>query len=139
MHHSQSEMRTAPARAPIAEVKKDGHLPNKTSRRLPQLRCEACSKAFDKLAGRRKRFCSDACRKAAERAKDGRNASKVTCNVASGNALNRPFGSMGCKAPSRHPYLLNILGGGTHRWPGAHSIDRATIECIRRREIGGTE
>ena len=83
--------------------------PPKNCKRPPQVRCEACSKAFDKRAGRRKRFCTDACRMAAQRA-------KTESSVAFGNALKTPYGSIGCEAispdpyPSRFSVPLDLLG-----------------------------
>jgi hypothetical protein len=31
---------------------------------------------------------------------------------------------------------LNILGGGSFRWPNTPKLDRCTLENIRRSEIG---
>ena len=106
--------------------------PAEKFKRPPQVRCEACSKAFDKRAGRRKRFSTDACRMAAQRA-------KTESSVAFGNALNSLYGSIGCEAispdpyPSRFSVPLDLLGAG-HRWPGTPKLDREMWERILRRE-----
>ena len=102
----------------------------------PQLRCESCSKSFDKGAGRRKRFCSDACRKAAERAKEARNSPGAQFSVASGNALNQQTKSIACKRiwPDPCPAPLDLLGRGC-RWPKSRKLDRDVWQRILRAEV----
>jgi hypothetical protein len=115
---------------------------NFQARRGVQLQCEACSKPFGKRGGRRKRFCSDACRKVAERVKEAACCSQAQCSVASGNDLISPSSSTGCNAKTPDPYPsrlsvpVDVLGRG-HRWPGAKPIDRKTWANIVHREIGG--
>lgn len=136
-------MQTAPAnRGGAKEIIDDSGIDRfSTSRRCPQLKCECCTKSFPKRAGRRRRFCSDACRQASTLAQEARNSSDAECSVATGNALNRPDNSKGCGALSRHPHPsrfsvpLDLLGRG-HRWPGAARLDRATRDKIAWREIG---
>jgi hypothetical protein len=101
--------------------------PNDKSKQV-NLCCEACSRSFVKNSGRRKRFCSDACRKAAQRAKEAQNGFQVGCSAASGNALDRPYNSKGCRAkienpyPSRFSVPRDLLGRG-YCWPGAAEIE----------------
>src|SRR5581483_1478382 len=98
----------------------DAKRDNKPKRGL-QLRCEACGKSFDKTRGRRKRFCSDACRAALQRAKEANSGSGVEFSVAFGNALNSRYNSKAYKPktrdlhPSRFSVPLDLLGKG-HRW-----------------------
>jgi hypothetical protein len=104
-----------------------------------QLQCEACRKPFYKKAGTRRRFCSDACRMAAARAREARGGSKVECSVAFGNALNHPCNSKSYKPkspdlyPSQFSVPIDLLGRG-HHWPGAPKLDRKIWEAILRRE-----
>jgi len=140
-----SEMQKAPAdeaRARAKESQSDrGAARHSTPHRLPQLQCECCSKSFNKRAGRRRRFCSDACRMASARAKEALNGSEVQSTLAFGNAPNRPYDSKRYKAISRDPYPsrfsvpLDLLGRG-HRWPDAPKLDSKTRDKILWREIG---
>src|SRR5690349_9082507 len=68
-------MQNAPADEARARAR--GTARHSTPHRLPQLQCECCSKSFNKRAGRRRRFCSDACRMASARAKEALNGSEV--------------------------------------------------------------
>lgn len=112
---------------------------HRATRRGVQRRCEACSKTFDKKAGRRRRFCSDACRVAAARAREARKGSEVECSIAFGNAQNSADISKTYKAKEAYPcpsifsVPLNLLGSG-RQWPGAPTLDRATREKILWRE-----
>src|SRR5262249_61767988 len=59
--------------------------PDENCKRVPQLRCEMCGVKFDKGVGRRRQFCSDACRKAASRT--AKRTTQVSSPVQSGNGL----------------------------------------------------
>jgi hypothetical protein len=128
--------------AAAEKSKEVGHPSNNPTRHGPQLRCEACSKPFDKRAGRRRRFCSDACRKAAQRVKEAACCFHTECSTASVNDSESVTTSRAKTDfwPDPHPSCLSapidILGRG-HRWPGARKIDRKTWANIIHREIGG--
>lgn len=69
--------------------KREGELQTHRCGRVPQRQCETWRKVFDKRLGRKKRFCSDACRKAAQRAQEARNRSQVNAASRSETLLNR--------------------------------------------------
>jgi hypothetical protein len=95
-------------------------------------RCEHCSREMPTrsrgAAGRKKRFCSDACRKSNSREELSR-----WCPEIESKTLNN---SSGYKAKNGHlyPSPLDVLGGG-HAWPQPSNLDRATWEKILWREV----
>src|SRR5262249_12121764 len=100
-------------------------------------RCEMCGVKFDKGVGRRRQFCSDACRKAASRT--AKRTTQVSSPVQSRNGLKNTDTSVTCKPRNSHLHPrgfsipLDLLGKG-HRWAGAPRLDRATWEKILWRE-----
>src|SRR4029079_11544493 len=103
-------MQNAPAdeaRARAKDSQSDrGIARHSTPHRLPQLQCECCSKSFNKRAGRRRRFCSDACRMASAQAKEALNGSEVQSTLAPKRykaILRDPY-------PSRFTVPLDLLG-----------------------------
>ena len=113
--------------------------PEGNCKRSPQVRCAMCGKPSDKRNGRRRLYCSDACRMAAHRIRAGSHGSHDPSVIPLRNGLKNPDDSIGCEAPKRDPHPsqfdvpLNILGGG-YRWPGAPQLDRETRERILCRE-----
>ena len=109
--------------------------PGDNCKRPSQVRCEACGKLSDKARGRPRRYCSDACRMAAYRARAASDGSAIPLR----NGLKSSNGSIGCEAakrdlpPSRFDIPLDLLGTG-HRWPGAPKLDRGMREKILWRE-----
>jgi endogenous inhibitor of DNA gyrase (YacG/DUF329 family) len=106
--------------------------------RLAPVKCGACGRSVARKS-RQQRFCSDRCRQYALRENKARTAIKNPARYqASGPVTNPLFlsnknnGLQGQK--SRFSVPLNLLGG--YRWPGAGSIDRATLRKILRAEIG---
>ncbi len=100
--------------------------------------CALCGREFwaGKRKGRRREFCSNTCRQAAFR-----NASYYPTGRYE-IAQNNPDKSIACKPVfgdrgAAFSVPVNLLGG--YRWPGATPVDRATLEKIIHREIGGTE
>jgi endogenous inhibitor of DNA gyrase (YacG/DUF329 family) len=106
--------------------------------RLAPVKCAACGRSVARKS-RQQRFCSDRCRQYALRENKARTAIKnparcqdtgpVTNPIFLSNKNNRLRAQK-----SRFSVPLNLLGG--YRWPGAGSIERATLRKILRAEIG---
>jgi hypothetical protein len=109
-------------------------------------RCEHCQCRLSQRKrggpGRKQRFCSTACRVASKREKErfeSAGYNHPACNEIASKTANK---SNGCEPENRHPYPcrftvpIDVLGKG-HRWAGAPRLDRAKLEAIRWREIGG--
>jgi hypothetical protein len=96
-------------------------------------RCSACGKPLVcNLVGRRKTYCSDACRLEGHRTRQisflghskglQRNGASTPCGIA----------ISGADFCDRGP--VNILGG--HRWPNAKPLDSKTLAKVVRAELG---
>ena len=137
-HNSETPHRPKPSGASgktSKRAKRDDTRENREAKQPPQVRCEACGKPSDRAGGRRRRFCSDACRMSAYRARAAFNGSQVESSVALRNALKNPNDSIGYKATKRDPYPsrfdvpLDLLGGD-RRGRGAAELDREMWEKI---------
>jgi endogenous inhibitor of DNA gyrase (YacG/DUF329 family) len=108
------------------------------------LKCPICERIVDRQA-RQQVFCSTRCRKRAARERTA-GALKIAGRYPhSGRGTNphksasknnnlqwpKPGSSLFGNGP------LNILGGGSWRWPGAGHLDGKTLAKIRHREVGG--
>jgi hypothetical protein len=91
------------------------------------------------------KVCSDRCRDFARREKSAAGALKnVPRYPYSGEPTNPPkkdnVVNILREAKSESTIYLNapldILGGGSFRWPGTPALERRTLENIRRSEIG---
>jgi hypothetical protein len=115
----------------VNTLRRNGHLTQQ---------CAACGKPFARnLMGRKKVFCSAACRLEGHRTNKisspghpaglQRNDSSCACG-SSGKSPAKSESSLFANGP------LNILGGGSWRWPEAGSLDAKTLTKITHSEIG---
>ena len=108
-------------------------------RRGEKLRCPICERKFERRA-RQQIYCSARCqdrgRKRTRKALLGQDTG-APCNLQKiareNNALRGPKteSSVFANAP------LNILGGGSWRWPNTPQIDGKTWKKLVRAEVGG--
>jgi predicted nucleic acid-binding Zn ribbon protein len=104
-------------------------------------KCAACGKTTERKM-RGQRFCSRRCRQRANYADKVARGDFLTPNTAlpttahkSASNINELQGAK--RRPSPYaPAPLNILGGGSFRWPGRTRLDAGTLENILRSEIG---
>jgi hypothetical protein len=104
-------------------------------------KCAACGKTTERKM-RGQRFCSRRCRQRANYADKVARGDFSTPNTALPTTPHKSASNIkalqGAKMrPS--PYAnapLNILGGGSFRWPGRTPLDARTLENILRSEIG---
>jgi hypothetical protein len=104
-------------------------------------KCAACGKTTEcKMRGQR--FCSRRCRQRANYADKVARGDFSTPNTAlpttphksASNIKELQGATMGSSPYSNAP--LNILGGGSFRWPNTPKLDRRTLENIERSEVG---
>ena len=115
-----------------------------TPRRRDAVRCGACGRSVARRS-HHQRFCSDRCRQDAARRKaadalkksprypySGRVTSDAK-NLSNNSSLQRPKtgSSLFANAP------LDLVGGGSWRWPNTAYPDGKTLANILHREIGG--
>jgi endogenous inhibitor of DNA gyrase (YacG/DUF329 family) len=113
--------------------------------KLKALNCEACGRRVARKA-RQQKFCSDRCRQFALRENKARTAIKNASRSPDSGPVTNPLflsnennelraaksgSSLFANAP------LNILGGGSWRWPDTPRIDDSTWRKIVRAEVGG--
>lgn len=96
--------------------------------------CTSCGANLDpKRGSRRQRFCSDACRQSAFRAKkwvEQYGIPEALRSVQNNSVVSRP-----CKGDFvDRPSPLNILGG--YRWHDSVPVDRAVLTKIICAELG---
>jgi hypothetical protein len=107
-------------------------------------KCAACGKLTERRM-RLQRYCSKRCRQRASREKLAANAFKILARYPYSGDATTPHKSAsnfnelqrqktGSSTFANAP--LNILGGGSFRWPNTPKLDRRTLENIRRSEIG---
>jgi len=97
--------------------------------------CRHCGAEFfrGKRNGRRREFCSNACRQAYFRNAEFGRRYQVLDPLRNGE--NSPVIPKTSKARKRGRAIpLNVLGG--HRWPGAEPLDRELWRKIVRAEVG---
>jgi len=109
-----------------------------THRNTPVV-CESCGRSVQRAA-RQQRFCSDRCReKARERVrKAGLSAdtgAPATPPKLESKNNDLPTGRTGSSLFANAP--LNLLGGGSWRWPGEPTLDGKLLAKIRHSEVGG--
>ncbi len=113
-------------------------------RRDAQVKCAACGKLTERRM-RGQRYCSKRCRQRASREKLAAGALKIPPRYPSSRDATTPHKSAnnfnelqnrktGSSTFANAP--LNILGGGSFRWPNTPKLDRRTLENILRSEIG---
>ena len=113
-------------------------------RRDTQVNCAACGKLTQRRM-RKQRYCSKRCRQRASREKLAASALKklprypysgdaTTPHKSASNFNELQRQKTGSSTFANAP--LNILGGGSFRWPNTPKLDRRTLENIRRSEIG---
>src|SRR6266516_6537333 len=108
-------------------------------------RCQHCRAEIrsPKRSGRKAAFCSDKCRDAARRTRnfEGSGNTRKRTQAIPRNASKRSMISNPCKGdfadqgPARS-VPINLLGGGSYRWPGARPLDPETRAKIYWCEIG---
>jgi hypothetical protein len=113
-------------------------------RRNDPVRCPVCPRTVERRS-RQQVYCSTRCRKRAGRGKSRADALKIPPryphsghgtnphkSASENNVLPRPKSqsSLFCKGP------LNLLGGGSWKWPGTGHLDGKTLAKIRHSEIG---
>jgi hypothetical protein len=113
-----------------------------TARRDVPVRCPICERTVERQS-RQQVYCSTKCmrranyaRKAGSGALLGQDTALVRNphkSASENNVLQWP--KTGSSLSVNGP--LNILGGGSWRWPGAGHLDRKTLAKIRWCELGG--
>jgi hypothetical protein len=103
-----------------------------------QVRCPVCDRTVERKS-RQQAYCSTRCRMKAFRDK-----TPVTPGC-TGGVTNPPKSSnennvlqwpkTGSSLSVNGP--INLLGGGSRRWPGAGQLDGKTLSKIRHCEVGG--
>lgn len=115
-----------------------------TVRRNDPVRCPVCPRTVERQS-RQQVYCSRKCMRKGNNARKPADAFKPARHGGTGairnphksasenNVLQRPQtrSSLFCNGP------LNIVGGGSWRWPGAGSLGSKTLEKIRHCEVGG--
>jgi hypothetical protein len=116
-----------------------------TVRRNDPVRCPVCPRTVERRS-RQQVYCSTRCRKRAGRRKPRADAIKIPPRYpysghgtnhhnfsSENNVLQEPKtgSSLFCNGP------LNLLGGGSWKWPGAGHLDGKTLAKIRHSEVGG--
>jgi hypothetical protein len=113
-------------------------------RRDARVECAACGKLTERRM-RGQRYCSERCRQRASREKLAAGELKKSAGYPySGDATTPHKSASNFKGLQRRKTgsstfanaPLNILGGGSFRWPGTPRLDARTLENIRRSEIG---
>jgi hypothetical protein len=103
-----------------------------------RLKCPVCDRTVDRQS-RQQNYCSTRCRKRAWREKipglthDSGRGTNPHKSASENNVLQWP--KTGSSLSANGP--LNLLGGGSWRWPGAGHLDAKTMSKIRRCEVGG--
>ena len=129
-------------------------LSDNKSERKRTAHCPVCQRAVDALLrGRQRRYCSNACRQQAARDRNPRyeiagkenghaqdlNSQATVSRISLRGKPNDFNGAKNAKTGSslfaNGP--LNLLGGGSWRWPEAAQLDGKTLVKIRHSEIGG--
>lgn len=103
-----------------------------------QFKCPVCERTVERKS-RQQSFCSTKCRMKAFREKnlsEGGYSGGVTNSHkfdSKNNILQWPKtgSSISCNGP------LNLLGGGSWKWPDALRVDSKTLAKIRHCEVGG--
>jgi hypothetical protein len=99
--------------------------------------CRQCGQEFwfGKRNGRKRQFCSNACRQAHFR--NAKTEARYQTPGALRNAENTPTNSMAYKGKKRgRAFPVDLVGGG-YRWPGAESLDPELRRRICDVELGG--
>ena len=106
--------------------------------------CAACRRRVARKS-RQQKFCSDRCRDFARREKLAARSLKTSARYPySGQPTNPPkkesiINGLQRRKTGSSLYAnspLNILGGGSFRWPHTPPLDAHTLENIRSSEIG---
>src|SRR5262245_39366304 len=103
-----------------------------------RFRCPVCERTVERRS-RQQAYCSTRCRMRAFREKMpawGGSTGGVTNppkEASKNNILQwqKSGSSISCNGP------LNLLGGGSWKWPGAGQLDGKTLAKIRHSEVGG--
>jgi len=108
-------------------------------------RCQHCQAKMrsPKRSGRKAVFCSDKCRDAARRNRNfegsgntRKGTQAIPRNAPKSSTISSPCkGDFADRGPVRSA-PINLLGGGSFRWPGARPLDAETREKIYWAEIG---
>jgi hypothetical protein len=116
-------------------------------RRDAQVKCAACGELTERRM-RGQRYCSKRCRQRASREKLAvRALKKLPRYPYSGDATTphksaRNINKLQGQKTGSSPYAnapLNLVGGGSFRWPGHMPLDARTLENILRSEIGAAQ
>jgi len=103
-------------------------------------KCAACGKTTERKM-RGQRFCSRRCRQRANYADKVARGDFSTPNTTLPTTPHKSASNINAlqRAKTRpSPYAnapMNILGGGSFRWPGTPRLDVRTLENIRRCEV----
>lgn len=103
-----------------------------------RLKCPVCDRTVDRQS-RQQNYCSTRCRMKAFREKTpaGSGCTGSVTNphksASENNILQWP--KTGSSLSANGP--INMLGGGSRKWPGAGRLDIKTISKIRWCEVGG--
>lgn len=104
-------------------------------------KCAACGKTTERKM-RGQRFCSRRCRQRAnyaDKVARGDFSTPYTGLPTTPHKSTSKINALHVAKTRPSPYAnapLNILGGGSFRWPGTKRLDARTLENIRRSEIG---
>jgi hypothetical protein len=103
-----------------------------------QLKCAACDRTIERRS-RQQIFCSARCRNRGFREKtpaEGLGSGSVTNPHKLSNENNiLQWPKSGSSLSSNGP--INLLGGGSRKWPQAGRLDSKTLSKIRWCEVGG--
>jgi endogenous inhibitor of DNA gyrase (YacG/DUF329 family) len=111
------------------------------ARRDAQVKCAACGKLAERRM-RGQRYCSKRCRQASHRKSAAgaiKNAGPYSGDATTPHKSASNFNELQSQKTGSSSFAnapLNILGGGSFRWPNTPKLDRRTLESIRRSEIG---
>ncbi len=115
-------------------------------RRDTQVKCAACGKLTVRRM-RGQRYCSKRCRQRTSREKLAAGVLKIPPRYPYSRDATTPhksannFNELQSRKTGSSTFAnapLNILGGGSFRWPNTPKLDRRTVENILRSEIGTT-
>ena len=113
-----------------------------TARRDVPVRCPICERSVERQS-RQQVYCSRRCMRQANYARNagfgllpGQDTALVPKHHKSpskdnGSQSGKTQSSLSCNAP------LNLLGGGSWKWPNAGRLDRKTLANILWSEVGG--
>jgi hypothetical protein len=112
--------------------------PNGPTIFIRRIKCAACGKVAEQRA-RQQRYCSGRCKESARnRSRKVLVGGRYQSALAPAKSANKNNNLQARKSGSSIYFNvpLNILGGGSFRWPDTPPLEHRTLENIRRLEVG---